>query len=481
MDRRTFLKSASAVGLATPLGGAARLASLRERAQQQESPVPSGRVLIQGGMVLTLDAELGHLPVGDVLLEDGQITAVGPNLQELGANVVDARGYLVMPGFVDAHRHMWQGVLRQIAPDTDLSGYFGGVLGTLAPIYTPDDVYIGNLLGALEALDAGVTTVFDWSHIQNTPAHTDEAVRALRESGLRTVFGYGFPNTGPEWFYESERPLVDAEVRRVRAQHFASQDGLVSMAMALRGPELSTFEVTQHDWALARDLGLGISVHIGNGAFGLPYRAVEQLSAARLMGPDVQYVHTTSLSDPDLQRIADTGGAAVVTLAVEAQMQFGVPATARLLKVGVRPGLGTDVITTTSGDMFGQMRAALQAARREAMGRDVPLLSTRDVLSFATLNAAHSIGLGDRTGSLTPGKQADVILLRTSTPGLAPVSDPVGSVVLGASVRDVDSVFVAGRAVKWRGRLVGVDLDRVSALALESRDRLLERSGFRPT
>jgi 5-methylthioadenosine/S-adenosylhomocysteine deaminase len=254
----------------------------------------NGRTLIKGATVISVDPEIGDLPKGDVLFEGGKIAEVAPDVKAPDAEVIDATDKIVMPGLVDAHRHVWQAAIKGVAPDTDLNDYFMGVLAAFAPAYEPEDVYAGELLGALEAHDAGVTTLVDWSHIQNSPEHTDEAIRALGEAGGRAVFAYGFTNTGPEWFYESalDHP---ADARRVRSEHFSSDDGLVTMA--LRGPELSDMEVTKRDWALARELGLRVTVHVGNGIFGVPYRAVEKLHEAGLMAPCTQYAHNTSLTD----------------------------------------------------------------------------------------------------------------------------------------------------------------------------------------
>ena len=444
------------------------------------------RILIRGGSVVTVDDRLGTLPRGDILIEGATIAAVAPRLEAEDAAVIDASNMIALPGFVDAHRHSWQAAIKQIAPDADLGTYFTAVLGSLAPAYQPEDVYVGTLLGVLEALDAGVTTLFDWSHIQHTPAHTDAAVQALRDAGGRAVFGYGFPNTGPEWFYESRLPHP-TDARRVRASYFASDDQLVTMAMAVRGPELSTMDVTRHDWALARELGLKLSVHVGNGAFGVPYRAIGRLDAAGLLGPDTQYVHNVSLDDAAIARLADTGGTVVVTPAVELQMGFGLPATGRLMRHGLRPGLGVDVVTSTATDLFTQMRATYQIERVLAAQRADsqepgawPSLTTSDVLRLATVDGARAAWLDHRVGSLTPGKQADVVLLRTDRLHLTPLNDVVGAVVLGAFAGDVDTVLVGGQVVKRGGALLGVDVERLRAHATASRDRVVAAARRQP-
>ena len=179
------------------------------------------RIVIRNGTVLTGDKERGSFTRADVLIEGSLIRAVQPGIEASDSTVIEASGMIVMPGFVDAHRHTWEGTLKQLAANSDLGDYASRILAKLGPIFRPEDAYIGTLIGALEALDAGITTLFDWSHIQNTPEHTDAVIRGLQESGLRAVFGYGVPQTGPQWSYESQLNHSD-DARRVRTQYFSS-------------------------------------------------------------------------------------------------------------------------------------------------------------------------------------------------------------------------------------------------------------------
>ena len=218
------------------------------------------RVLLRGGHVLSMDPQIGDIYGGDVLLEDDRIAAVAPSVEAGDAEVIDTTNCVVMPGFIDSHRHTWETVIRGVAPDVSLAGYFDIVLDQLAPAYRPQDVYAGNYLGSLEALDAGITTVLDWSHINNTPEHADEAIRGLRDANLRSVYCYGNPNTSlADWWYTSTLEAPE-DIRRVREQYFSSDDGLITLAMGTRGPGFCTPEVVRHDWALARDVGAPISV-----------------------------------------------------------------------------------------------------------------------------------------------------------------------------------------------------------------------------
>jgi cytosine/adenosine deaminase-related metal-dependent hydrolase len=445
------------------------------------------RVLIRGGYVLSMDARIGDIYGGDVLIEEDRIAEVGAALEAGDAEVFDASDCIVMPGFVDSHRHTWETVIRGIAPDVSLAGYFDLVLDQLAPAYRPEDVYAGNYLGSLEAIDAGVTTVLDWSHISNTPDHADEAIRGLRDARLRAVYCYGNPNTSlADWWYTSTLEAPE-DIRRVRDRYFSSNAGLLTLAMGTRGPGFCTPEVVRHDWELARDVGAPISVHVGMGPYAGRFSMVKQLDDLGLLGDDTTYIHCNYLSDEEFKLIADSGGKISISPTVEMIMGHGTPPTAKALQFGIRPSLSIDVVTTVPGDMFTQMRflfaqdrlMAHEAAFAAGNEHDPVLLTSRQVLEFATIEGARVCGLEERTGSLTPGKQADVVVIRCDHSNTWPVIDPVSTVVLQADTRNVDTVFVAGEPLKRDGKLAG-DLRRARDLAAESLDYLLTHTTIQP-
>ncbi|HEX4703717.1 MAG TPA: amidohydrolase family protein, partial [Pseudonocardiaceae bacterium] len=389
----------------------------------------------------------------DVLVETGRIVAVGPGLAADGADVIDATGRIVLPGFVDAHRHLWEAPLHGITTTVDLTGYMNLVNGELAPRFRPADVHIATLAGALECLDAGITTVQDYSHIQYSPEHTDAAVRGLRESGVRAVFGYGAP------VYAD--PVPDerwaTELRRVRDTHFADAD-LVTMALAAGGPAYGPLDTVLRDWRVADDLGLPLVLHIGVGP--MTNEPIILLRKHNLLRKGILYVHGNSLANPELALIADTGGAMAIAPAVEAQMGHGAPVVNRLRAAGVVTGLGVDVVTSAAGDMFSLMRATLLSSQ---LSEATSAITPADVLRMATIDGATAMGLADRIGSLRPGKQADLILLNTN--GLNTLGghrDPIGTVVVNAHPGDVDTVLVAGRIVKRDGRLTRTDVGRIT-------------------
>ena len=302
-------------------------------------PYTDRTTLIKGGYVLTLDPELGDLPHTDVLIDGDKIAAVGPNLQvSPNANVIDARNRIVMPGFVDTHRHTWQTPVRGVLPSCTLDQYFSGMLDNIGIQYRAEDVYIANLMGALEALNGGITTLLDWSHVNNTPEHADAAIAGLTEAGIRAVYAHGPPVGASTWWaYSSQEHPED--VRRIRKQYFNSDDQLLTLALAARAPGNTTPEVATHDWKLARDLGIRISVHVGMRLTGVHVNHIKNLHDLGLMGPDTTYIHCTDSTDEELDLIAKTGGTTSVAPYVEMLMGHGVPPTGRLVARGVRPSL----------------------------------------------------------------------------------------------------------------------------------------------
>ncbi|HEX9854238.1 MAG TPA: amidohydrolase family protein [Acidimicrobiia bacterium] len=439
------------------------------------------RTIIRGGIVVTMDPTKGTLATGDVLVEGERIAAVEPSLGEVDAFEIDATDRVVLPGFVDTHRHTWQSLIRHVSTDWTLPQYFTGVRGVLGRRYTPEDMYAANLVGALEALDSGITTLVDWSHNNNTPEHADAAIQALRDTGMRAVFAYG--NSNDEWIPVSDVPH-SRDVLRIRDEHFPSAGGLVTLAMSLRGPQFTTPEVTRHDFDLAREAGTPITVHVGDGLWGLN-KPLEQLEAMGLLGEDVTYVHCNTIGDAEFDLIARSGGCISVAPELEMHMGHGELAALRAVARSIPVSLSIDVCTSVGGDMFSAMRAVLAGSRYlvnlEAIDagtvvETLPLLAP-DVLGFATRGGARAAWLDDEVGTLTPGKQADMAMVRLDSWPMVPLNYPLGAVVESGNPRLVDTVLVAGKVRKQDGELVDHDLGRVRRLAEAARDRILEAAG----
>ncbi|MFN8189125.1 MAG: amidohydrolase family protein [Nocardioidaceae bacterium] len=438
------------------------------------------RTLLHGGTVITAAAVGEVLPDTDILIgTDGTIEAIGHGLTA-EAEVVDVSGRVVLPGFVDTHRHTWQSVVRNVASDWSLTEYLAGLHTGLSKYFRPEDTYAGNYLGALEALDSGITTLVDWSHNLATPAHADAAIAALKDTGMRAVFAHGGGSRqwGAPLPSPHDHPAADA--RRIRDQYFSDNTGLVTMALALRGPQFTTPEVNAHDFRLAQDLDLRVTVHVGDGYRGKS-GPIRKLRDDGFLSDRTTYVHCCTLGDDELQMIADSGGTASCAPDVEMQMGHGFPATGRLLKAGVRPTFSIDVCSSNGGDMFGTMRTAIgmQRALDNAPAVDTGEvleridLSCGDVIQFATLDGAHAAGLDAVTGSLVVGKAADIVVLDDRSLAMTPLNNPLGAVVYNAHPGLVRDVFVQGNRVKRDGVLVGVDLDRLRAMAVTSRDYIV--------
>lgn len=443
------------------------------------------RKLIKNGIVLTLDPSIGDFKKADVLVEGSKIVEVKPNIEVSNCEVIDASNMIVMPGFVDSHRHTWESVVRNVGADWSLQKYLGSIYyGNIGSRRSPSDDYIANLLGALEALDAGVTTILDWSMIIS-PDHTEEMIRGLKESSIRAVFAHGCPGDGDYWNRDS---VLDngEDARRIKEKHFSSNDQLLTMGLAIRGPEFSSWDTSVKEIQLARELDVVCSMHLGFGTWGATNYSIEKLNEAGLLGPDLNYVHANAISSEAVKLLAEKGGSVSVTPEIEMMMGHGYPATGLCVENGLRPCLGVDVVTSTGGDMFAQMKFTLQAERSRINEKILaegempgpPLnISAREILEFATIEGAKALLLDDKVGTLTPGKQADLIMIRTTDLNIFPVNDPIGTVVQCAHTGNVDSVYVAGNAVKKDGKMINVDLDRVRKLAIEARDSIYKEYG----
>lgn len=440
----------------------------------------AGRMIIRGGHVVTMDSDVEGGQGVDLLIDDGRIVRVAKGIEAEGAEVIDARGTVVMPGFIDSHRHSYQSLVKGILPSCTLTEFMSRILGTIVPKITPEQMALGNYAGALDALDSGITCMVDWSPSE-TPAHADGAIEGLRRAGIRAMYANGMPGGG-QWWYQSVLAHPD-DARRIRSEHFASDDSLLTMALALRQPGNVVDDVARKDWALARDLGIRVSVHVGmRSEGGSSVRPVETLHRLGLLGPDMTAIHCTASAPDELRMLADTGTTISLAPYVESIMGHGVPPLGAFMKLGVVPSLSIDTVTTAPGDMFTQMHAAFAMARLQELPSGetepfVPTITHRDILRMATIEGARACGLEARTGSLTPGKDADLILVRTDGIGSIGISDPEAFVVSYAERSDVDTVLVRGELRKRSGQLVGVDLPRLREQVLAANELL---TGSRP-
>jgi 5-methylthioadenosine/S-adenosylhomocysteine deaminase len=389
-----------------------------------------GKTLLKGGCVLSLDRRVGNFRVADVLIEEDRIAEVGPDLRARGAEVIDAADTIVMPGFVDAHRHVWESLFRG-------SGDLVAVDGTR---YTSDDVYAATLVGLLGAVEAGVTSLVDWFGLP-AGSDADAAIQAHADSGLRTVF--------------------------VAAGAGASRAPVSPRTTLAAGGD------DPGGWGVAREHGLRVHVHAG---VDPEQRGLGEMSSK--LGSDVTIVHGSYFEDRDLDAVASSGAAIILTPSSEMAGGLAPLDVQKLVDRGMRPGLGVDTERIGPGDLFAQMRAAISLQHatlfdlKLAGKAGLPkLLTTREVIRYATIDGARAIGLGEVTGSLTPGKQADLVVLRTDRPNIYPINDPIGAVVWGMDTSNVDWVFVAGRPMMQAG-VLEADIAHAASLAMAARQRL---------
>ncbi len=453
---------------------------------------------------MSMDPSVPNLPKGDVLVEGKKILAIAPNINAGNADEIDARGRIVMPGFIDTHHHQFETALRSFLANgiliNDGSGspsadptYYEYILLKFAPVYRPQDVYINELFGGLSQLDNGVTTVLDVSQIHHSPQHSDAAVKALFDTGRRAAFGY-FESAGG--VAGNQYPQ---DATRIRNRYFSSNDQLVTMVMG--GEVYLGDATTQQSWTLGRQLGLQIAAHILS-PFGIR-PIMDDLAAGTGgdqnnigIGPDNLFIHMTGMSDFAWQKVKDVGAQVSLAFPIEMNMRHGEPPILKMQSLGIEPSLSTDVEVTMTADFFTQMRSAMTMQRMmvnqmileqgnftppnqwptPAPGTP-PLLNVLDVLRYATLNGAKGLRLDSKVGTLKPGKEADIIILDATKLNVAPLNKVPGAVVSLMERTNVETVIVAGKVRKWKGELLDVDLDRLRAQLEASRDYIFAAAG----
>jgi cytosine/adenosine deaminase-related metal-dependent hydrolase len=512
LGRRDFLKASTATAAAA--AGLSLFNAPQAKAHDGDGPPrdsgkPGRRYVIRNGHVMSMDPAVGEIVRGDVLVEGKKIVAVGRNLHAGGADEIDAEGRIVMPGFVDTHHHQFETAIRNFLADGLLFNdgaphgavnYFQYILGTFAPVYRPRDVYISELFGSLSQLDAGVTTSHDISQIHYSKEHSEAAIKGSADSERRIVFGFfegarADLTSAPDAWYPNGATFL-------KNRYFSSSNQLMTMSM---GGEIylsarqggPTSEVYTGAWKLGRKLDLLIASHIV-GSFGMEpeFTAIATGQRPVRFGADNLFIHMTGMSDVAWAEVKRVGAGVSLAVPIEMNMRHGTPPIVKTLQTGVQPSLSVDVEVTLTADMFTQMRAAMTLQRMfenaRALGEpyasgfpQLPLLTSRDVLRFATQEGANDLKLGNKVGSLTPGKEADIIILDAEAINVAPLNVVPGAVVSLMERTNVETVIVAGKVRKWQGKLLDVDLRRLRGELEDSRDFLFQAAGvpqdlFRP-
>ncbi|MFE2043970.1 amidohydrolase family protein [Streptomyces sp. NPDC059477] len=480
LGRRSFLVGAG-TGLGTAGLGLGATATATAR-PQAPAPVPSfapGRpILFRGATVVTGDPRLGTRQNADVLVTGATIKAVGPRLAApSNAVVVDGRDRILMPGMIDTHRHMWQTVLRGVGAEWTIANYFRFMYEEWGPYWRPEDVYAGNYLSMVEAINSGVTTSLDWSHALYTYEHAEAAADALFDSRGRARLAFGDISAGPQKW------AVDGDVDRLLRARFSSKDQLVTLQLAWDPPGDPAFP-ERPAWEFARDRDLMVTQHAGVWDFSTD-AGISILRDNGFLLPTNTYVHAGTLTDSAYRMIADSGGNVSISAESELNAGQGYPPTGKVREHGIPVSLSMDTSVWWSSDMFSAMRATLNADRgldhqaAHAEGKTVINndLRTEDVLHYATQGGADALGLGSKLGSITPGKLADLVMLRADTPSMVPLTNAVHQIVFQASRAEVDTVLVNGRVLKYGGALIAPDLKRATRLAEASRDHIRDKAG----
>jgi len=457
LDRRTLLVATTALGATALMPGGASA----QGGAPAAGPLPArGEFVVRGARVLTMDDKIGDLAAGDVHVRDGAIVAVAASVAAPGAETIDGKGMICLPGFVDTHWHHWTTLLRPVMQADDPKRTYFPVTFALGLHYTPDDSYHSVRLGLAQALAAGVTTTHDWAHNVRSPAHADAEVKAMRESGLRGRFAYG-----PALGMPNDKPMDFPDIARLKKE--IGSDPMLTLGINSRNVDGNTGgtrgaidpAMAKKEWSTAREMGLPITLHTsGTGAIKL-------LNEAGLLGPDLQLVHPLNTDAADWEALAKHGVHYSVSPLGEAgragEMQF-----IEMIQAGVKVSISIDNVTAERADVFACMRM-LQTINRHRTGGKFKL-TTKMLVRMATLGGAEDLGFADRTGSLTPGKRADLILVRTGEPNMGDIGDPYDALVQLAQPSDVDTVVVDGRILRRKGAFTALDYGKLLADAAQS-------------
>jgi len=466
--RRAFLAVGAALAAAAPMQPAPVVA-------QGSDPdlarlLGQNRILLKGGVVLSLDRQVGDFAQADVLVENEKIREVRPNIavSDESAAVIDAANRIIIPGFIDTHSHSYQGLVRNIMPNGLLNpDYNRDVQNVLTPVYEAADAYAGVLVSALGFIDMGTTAIVDISQCSHTPEHSDAMIRALQEVGIRAVHSY-HRGAGSAHQYPQD-------IKRLQRTYFSSKDQLLTLAL--------TANLNANVYALAREVGVPVVQHLVGTDLN---KQVQDLAQAGLMRAGDEYIHCLGINDTTWKVLRDRGANVSLCTTIDVTMGHGTPSIQEALDHSFRPSLSSDHGVTLAQDMFTLMRGAFLFQRLRVLERarhgeqNLPaLLTGRDLLEFGTIAGARCANIDSKVGTLTPGKEADIVMLKADRLDIWPLSNAPGTVVNFMNPGHVETVFIAGKVKKWRGSLVGVDVARVVRTVQEARDAVMGRAKFK--
>ncbi|HEX4195354.1 MAG TPA: amidohydrolase family protein [Stellaceae bacterium] len=465
INRRGFLTAASAAIAASAVAGGQASAATKSGTPDQ----PRREYLIRGAAVVSMDPSVGDFAKGDVHVRDGAIVAVGPRIDAPKASVIDGANMIAIPGLIDTHWHMWESVARNLAGDDAKTGYFPHSR-TLGVLFTPEDNARGVRLGLAEAIHSGITTVHNWSHNNLTPEYAAAEVAVHREAGGRARYSYGYSRkTGTNTML----PLDD--IRAFHAKYFSNPgDGLLTFGIATRGPNSNPIEICAQEMAFARALKIPLTTHVGIEPGKNSF--VEIMAKANLLGPDVLLVHATNSTDAERKILGETKTPVSCSPFTEMRTGFGVTPVRAFLAANVPFGLSIDTtVLCGNADLFAIMKVMQNLDDGQTPSEFG--ITARRVLEMGTIDGARALGIADRVGSLTPGKRADITLIRTDAINMAPMADPIRMVVQAAQPANVDTVMVDGRILKRASKLTTLNEAKVMREAAETIARVNAQIG----
>lgn len=460
------------------------------------------KTLITNATIVSMDPAIGLLSKGAILIEDGILKEVAPTVSADDAEIVDAEGMVAIPGLINAHIHMWQTAVRGFGVDWTGVEHHLHMQSEFVPVYTPEDIKLSEYFGALNLMNGGVTTVYEWCHGNRTPDHSDGAIEGLKDAGIRSIFIHGtvktLPMLGEAHFSQVPHPRKEAE--RLRRIH-SSDDALLTLALGILGPDYAPLEVCRQDFALAEDLNLWSSAHAHGKAGGKVEGGYVTLEKEGILTARHNAVHMTSVSDEALKILIDKGCSITATSQTEISGGGREPMIRRVEEMGGAASIGTDSEANSSADMLEAMRWSLYIQRlfnnieREKTDADRPAATnavkrgmdrpahikpgSMDALRWATMGNAKAFGMDHKIGSLTPGKRADIVLVRNSGLNVAPMINPADAIVGFANSSNIDTVFVDGRKVKSGGVLTQQAAIIPAATELRQRsERIIREAGL---
>jgi 5-methylthioadenosine/S-adenosylhomocysteine deaminase len=456
-SRRQFLAGSAALAASTFLTSVPGAAAQAKKRDRTAGALPArGEYLIRNAYVMTMERETGDIAGGDVHFKNGEIVAVGKALKAAGATVIDGQRMIVLPGLVETHWHTWNTLLRSFAGEKSDQGYFP-TAAAFGAVMSPDDMYRGTRLAAMEAINSGTTTLHSFCHNLRSREHGEADLRALREAGVRARWSWGWPQGLPD---SQVSDIAGLEAMHRDWAKF-SNDGLISMGFAWRGMFRNTQlprEVYKTEFDAARKLGLPISVHVASSE--TTRGQVEAHAKEGLLGKDVQIIHALSVTAAEIEMVAKSGTQVSVSPGSELRIGYGFTKISEYLDAGVPLGVSVDN-TALSGDanLFGVLKLIRNI--ENAKKHDEFAMTARRVLELGTIDGARTLGVADRVGSLKAGKRADIVMISLRAPNMGVFSDPSHLVVEATQPENVDTVIVDGRILKRGGKLTATALNQV--------------------